>query len=120
VYEVVHEEVFAWVLQLADTHGLLHGKTVGVDSTFLEANAALRTIQRRDTGDDWKAYLRRLAAEAGMENPSDEDLRRFDKTRKGKKVSNDEWVSPADPDSRIAKMKDGTTHLAYKPSTSWT
>jgi Transposase domain (DUF772)/Transposase DDE domain len=112
--EVVHEEVFAWVLQRADAHGLLHGKTVGVDSTFLEANAAMRAIQRRDTGDDWKAYLRKLAAEAGMENPSDEELRRFDKTRKGKKVANDEWVSPADPDSRIAKMKDGTTHLAYK------
>jgi hypothetical protein len=112
--EVVHEEVFAWVLQLADANGLLHGKTVGVDSTFLEANAAMKTIRRRDTGDDWKAYLRKLAAEAGIEDPSDEDLRRFDRQRKGKKVTNEEWVAPADPDSRITKMKDGTTHLAYK------
>ena len=112
--EVVHEEVFAWVLQLADAHGLLHGKTDGVDSTFLEANAAMKAIQRRDTGDDWKAYLRKLAAADGLEDPSDEDLRRLDRQRKGKKVSNAEWVSPADPDSRIAKMKDGTTHLAYK------
>jgi Transposase domain (DUF772)/Transposase DDE domain len=112
--EVVHEEVFAWVLRLADANGLLHGQTVGVDSTYLEANAAMRAIQRRDTGDDWKAYLRKLAAEAGLEDPSDEDLRRLDRQRKGKKVSNEEWVSPADPDSRIAKMKDGTTHLAYK------
>jgi hypothetical protein len=112
--EVVHEEVFAWVLQLADAHDLLHAQTVGVDSTFLEANAAMKAIQRRDTGDDWKAYLRQLAAAAGIENPSDEDLRRFDRQRKGKKVSNADWVSPVDPDSRIAKMKDGTTHLAYK------
>jgi hypothetical protein len=112
--EVVHDQVFAWVLQLADTHGLLHGKTTGVDSTFLEANAAMKAIQRRDTGDDWKAYLRKLAAEAGIDNPSDEDLRRLDRQRKDKKVSNDEWVSPTDPDSRIARMKDGTTHLAYK------
>jgi hypothetical protein len=112
--DVVHEKVFAWVLQLADANSLLHGKTVGVDSTFLEANAAMKTIVRRDSGDDWKAYLRQLAAEDGLENPSDEDLRRLDRTRKGKKVSNEEWVSPTDPDSRIAKMKDGTTHLAYK------
>jgi hypothetical protein len=102
------------VLQLADRHGLLHGQTVGVDATFLEANAAMKTIRRRDTGDDWKAYLRKLAAEDGIEDPSAEELRRFDRQRRGKKVSNEEWVSPTDPDSRIAKMKDGTTHLAYK------
>lgn len=112
--EVVHEEVFAWVLGLAAVHDLVTGKTVGVDATFLEANASLKTIQRRDTGDDWKAYLRKLAAAAGIEDPTDEELRRFDRQRKGKKVSNEEWVSPTDPDSRIAKLKDGTTHLAYK------
>jgi transposase len=112
--EVVHEEVFAWVLGLAAVHDLVAGKTVGVDATFLEANASLKTIQRRDTGDDWKAYLRQLAAAAGIENPTDEELRRFDRQRKDKKVSNEEWVSPTDPDSRIAKLKDGTTHLAYK------
>jgi len=112
--EVVHEEVFAWVLRLADAHGLRPGKTAGVDSTFLEANAAMKTIARRDTGDDWKAYLRKLAAEAGIENPRDEDLRRLDRQRQGKKVSNEEWVSATDPDSRITKLKDGTTHLAYK------
>jgi transposase len=112
--EVVHEQVFAFVLRLADDKGLLKGKTVGVDSTLLEANAAMRTIVRRDTGDDWKAYLRQLATDAGLDNPTDEELRRFDRQRKDKKVSNDEWTSPTDPDSRIAKMKDGTTHLAYK------
>jgi hypothetical protein len=110
----VHERVFIFVLGLAEQKGLLKGKTVGVDATLLEANAAMKGIVRRDSGDDWKAYLRKLAAEAGLEDPSDEDLRRFDRRRKGKKVSNKEWVSPTDPDSRIAKMKDGTTHLAYK------
>jgi transposase len=112
--EGVHEQVFVFVLKLAEDHGLRPGPTVAVDSTLLEANAAMKAIVRRDSGDDWKTYLRKLAAEAGMEHPSDEDLRRFDRQRKDKKVSNDDWVSPADPDSRIAKMKDGTTHLAYK------
>jgi len=74
----------------------------------------MKTIVRRDSGDDWKEYLRKLAAEAGLDNPSDEELRRFDRQRKGKKVSNADWVSPTDPDSKIAKMKDGRTHLAYK------
>jgi transposase len=110
----VHEQVFVFVLKLAEDKGLLPGKTVGVDSTLLEANASLKTIIRRDSGDDWKAYLRKLAAEAGLDHPTDEDLRRFDRQRKDKKVSNEEWTSPSDPDSRIAKMKDGTTHLAYK------
>jgi transposase len=112
--EVVHEQVFAFVLRIAEAKGLLKGKTVAVDATTLEANAAMKTIRRKDTGDDWKEYLKKLAAEAGMENPTDEELRRFDRQRKGKKVSNAEWTAPTDPDSRIAKMKDGTTHLAYK------
>ena len=97
------------------TEGLLRGKTVAVDATTLEANAAMKSIVRRDTGDDWKAYLRKLMQEEeGIEDPSDEELRRFDKRRKNKKVSNAEWESPSDPDSRITKMKDGRTHLAYK------
>lgn len=111
--EVVHEQVFARVLKLAHEKNLLKGKTVGVDSTTLEANAAMRAIVRKDTGEDYKTYLKRLATEAGMENPTDEDLRRFDKTRK-KKTSNEQWVSATDADSRVAKMKDGRTHLAYK------
>ena len=112
--EVVVENVFAFVLGLAQEKGLTLGKTVGVDATPLEANAALKTLVRRDSGDDYKAYLRQLAAAEGLEDPTDEELRRFDKKRKGKKLSNAEWVSPADPDSKITKMKDGTTHLAYK------
>jgi transposase len=110
----VHEQVFTFMLQIAAEKKLLKGKTVGVDATTLEANAAMKSIVRKDTGEDWKEYLRRLAAEAGIENPSDDELRRFDRQREDKKVSNDDWESPSDPDSRITKMKDGTTHLAYK------
>jgi transposase len=109
----VHEQVFAFVLGVAQQKGLLRGKTVAVDSTTLEANAAMKGIVRKDSGEDYKAYLRKLLAEQGVENPTDEDLRRFDRKRK-KKASNKEWKSAVDPDSRIAKMKDGTTHLAYK------
>lgn len=110
----VHEEVFVFVLKIAAEKKLLHGKTVAVDSTTLEANAAMKSIERKDSGEDWKEYLTRLAKEAGIENPTDEELRRFDKKRTGKKVSNDDWQSSTDPESRITKMKDGTTHLAYK------
>lgn len=110
----VHEHVFAFVLKVAHEKKLLRGKTVAVDATTLEANAAMRSIIRKDTGEDYKEYLKRLMAEEGIDNPSDEEIRRFDKKRKNKKVSNKEWQSPTDADSRIAKMKDGTTHLAYK------
>jgi transposase len=114
----VHESVFRFVLKIAAEKKLLSGKTVAVDATTLEANAAMKTIVRHDTGEDWKAYLKRLMQEQGLiENdhePTDEELRRFDKRRKDKKVSNEEWGSKTDPDSRITKMKDGRTHLAYK------
>jgi transposase len=110
----LHEQVFTKVLEIAQEKKLLKGKTVAVDSTLLEAEAAMKTIVRRDNGDDWKQYLRKLMAEEGIENPSDEDLRKFDQKRKNKKVSNEEWMNPHDPDAKIAKMKDGTTHLAYK------
>src|SRR5580692_6360374 len=110
----VHEEMFVFVLKIAAEKKLLHGKTAAVDSKTLEANAAMKSIERKDSGEDYQAYLKRLAEEAGIENPTDEHLRRFDKKRTGKKLSNEEWESTTDPDSRIAKMKDGTTHLAYK------
>src|SRR5207245_6624558 len=115
----VHEAMFGWVLALLQKKKLLKGKTVGVDSTTLEADAAMKSIVRRDTAEDWKEYLTRLMQEEGLldeddDPPSDEALRKFDKSRENKKVSNDEWMSPNDPDARIAKMKDGTTHLAYK------
>ena len=110
----VHERVFAKVLQIAQEKNLLKGQTVAVDSTFIEAEAAMKSIVRRDNGDDWKAYVKKLAMDSGIENPTDEDLRKFDQKRKGKKVGNDEWLNPHDPDAKIAKMKDGRTHLAYK------
>jgi IS5 family transposase len=114
----VFEEVFRLVLAIAAVKGLLAGKTVGVDSTTLEANAAMKSIVRKDTGEDWRAYVVRLMREEGVveadREPTDEEVRRYDKGRKGKRVSNDEWRSSTDPASRIAKMKDGRTHLAYK------
>jgi transposase len=110
----IHEQVFTFVLKIAQVKKLLKGKAVAVDATLLEANAAMKSIVRRDTGEGWKEYLRRLMAEEGIEDPTDEELRRFDKKRKGKKVSNKEWVSPTDPEARIMKMKDGRTHMAYK------
>jgi transposase len=114
----VFEEVFQFVLKIAVDKKLLSGKTVGVDSTTLEANAAMKSIVRRDTGEDWKQYVTRLMREDGtlaaQEEPSDDEVRRYDKRRKNKKVSNEEWVSESDPESRITQMKDGRTHLAYK------
>ncbi|TWT99477.1 Transposase DDE domain protein [Botrimarina colliarenosi] len=114
----VHELAFRLVLAAAAERGLLKGKTLGVDSTTLEADAAMRSIVRKGSGEDWKAYVKRLMQEAGQieegDEPSDEDLRRFDKRRKNKKVSNTEWESPTDPDARTAKLKNGRTRLAYK------
>jgi len=113
----VFDDVFRFVLQIVNDHKLLDAKTVGVDATTLEANAAMKSIVRKDTGEDWEAYLKRLAAADGIELKTKAELIRYDKERNKqgkKKVSNDEWVSPADPEARIAKMKDGTTRLAYK------
>jgi transposase len=110
----VHEAVFVKVLSIAAEKGLLKGQTLGVDATTLEANAALKSIVRKDTGEEYQEFLKRLALEDGQEEPTREALQRFDKKRKGKKLSNQEWESPTDPDSRIARMKDGRTRLAYK------
>src|SRR5271165_263474 len=101
------EEVFQFVLKMAVAKDLVSGKTVGVDSTMLEANAAMKSIVRRDSGEDWKQFVTRLMREEGAieedHEPTDEEIRRFDKQRKNKKVSNDEWVSPSDPASRITQ-----------------
>jgi transposase len=112
--ESVFDQVFVFVLSLLEQKGLLRGKALAIDATTLEANAAMKSIVRKDGGQDWKQYLQGLAKAEGIENPTEEDLRRLDRGRKGKKVSNQEWESPVDADSRIAKMKDGRTHLAYK------
>ena len=105
--------VFLWVLCLLADRGLLKGKTIGVDATTLEANAAMRSIVRRDSGETYEGFLTDLAKQSGIATPTREDLARLDRKRK-KKTSNEEWVSPSDVDARIAKMKDGTTHLAHK------
>ena len=111
----VHAAVFDWVLALIGEAGLVKGERIGVDASTMEANAALRNIVRRDTGEGYREMLEHLARESGIETPTAEDLARLDRKRKGKKLSNEDWVSKSDPEAKIAKMKDGTTHLAYKP-----
>lgn len=108
-----HQEVFAWVLGVLAEEGLLRGQTIGVDATTLEANAALKSIVRRDTGEGYGEFLKRLAEESGEATPTRAELARKDKKRKGK-GSNGEWTNPHDPDAKITKMKDGSTHLAHK------
>jgi transposase len=108
-----HQEVFGEILKFLANHGLIDGRTIGVDGTTLEANAAMRSIVRRDTGEGYQEFLTRLAKESGIETPTREDLAKLDKKRKNK-ASNDDWQSPDDPDAKITKMKDGTTHLAHK------
>jgi transposase len=108
-----HRKVFFWVLGLLADRGLLKGKRIGIDATTLEANAAMRSIVRRDTGESYDEFLTGLAKESGIEMPTREDLARMDRKRK-KKTSNKDWVNPHDRDARVSKMKDGRTHLAHK------
>src|SRR5579863_1287107 len=108
-----HRKVFLWVLGMLAEEGLLKGNTVAIDGTTLEANAALRSIVRRDTGQGYDDFLRGLAQESGIETPTREQLAKLDRKRK-KKGSNDDWKNPHDPDAEITKMKDGRTHLAHK------
>jgi transposase len=108
-----HQAVFTWVLQKIADAGLVKGKIIGIDATTLEANAALRSIVRRDTGDSYQEFLTKLAKESGIETPTREDLARLDRKR-AKKGSNQDWKHRYDPDARIAKMKDGSTHMAHK------
>jgi transposase len=108
-----HAEVFSWVLKVVAEHGLVTGKTIGVDGTTLEANAALRSIVRRDTEQGYREFLEDLVKESGIETPTRADIAKVDKKRKGK-GSNDDWKHPHDGDAGITKMKDGRTHLAHK------
>ena len=108
-----HRAVFTWVQVRLVEAGLLKGKTVAVDATTLEANAAMRSIVRRDTGEKYQEFLTGLAHASGIDTPTREDLARLDRTRK-KKTSNTDWTNPYDPDAKVAKMKDGRTHLAHK------
>jgi transposase len=111
----VHEAVFGWVLERLAEHGLIKGERIGVDASTMEADAALRAIVRRDSGEGYRGMLKRLAVESGIETPTVDDLIRLDRQRKGKRLSNQDWTSPVDPEARIAKLKDGRTRLAYKP-----
>jgi transposase len=108
-----HKAIFTWVIRVLTGEGLIQGQTIAIDATTLEANAAMKNIVRRDNGQSYNDYLKDLAKTAGIEEPTREELARMDRKRK-KKGSNDEWKSPSDPDARIAKMKDGRTHLAHK------
>ena len=108
-----HRAVFTWVQQRLVTAGLLNGRTIAIDATTLEANAAMRSIVRRDTGESYQEFLTRLAHASGIKTPTRDALTRLDRKRK-KKTSNQDWTSPADPDAKVTKMKDGRTHLAHK------
>ena len=111
----LHDKVFTWVLKRLAEHGLIRGERIGVDASTMQANAALRTLVRRDNGETHREMLKRMAKESGIETPTTEDLIRLDRKRKDKTLSNADWQSPTDPDAKIAKLKDGRTHLAYKP-----
>jgi transposase len=108
-----HRAVFTWVQEQLASGGLLIGKTISIDATTLEANAAMRSIVRRDTGETYQEFLTGLAQSSGVKTPTREALARLDRRRK-KTTSNDDWKSPTDPDARVTKMKDKRTHLAHK------
>jgi transposase len=108
-----HRAVFTWVQERLAAAGVLKGRTVAIDATTLEANAAMRSIVRRDTGETYQEFLTRLAKESGIKTPTREALARLDRRRK-KRTSNTDWKNPFDPDAKITKMKDGRTHLAHK------
>ena len=111
----VHEQVFAWVLARLAERGLVKGERIGLDASTMEANAAMRSIRRRDTNETYRAMLARMAQASGIATPTAAELKRLDRRRKGKRTANAEWTSPTDPDARIARLKDGRTRLAYKP-----
>ena len=109
-----HSDVFGWVLERLQEAGLAKGATVGVDATTLQANASLSTLQRKDSGEDYDAFVRRLAEASGLQTPTREELIDFDRKRKPKKLSNEEWEHPVDPDARVGKMKNGATDMCHK------
>jgi transposase len=111
----VHDRIFGWVLALVAGHDLVKAERIGVDGSTMEANAALRTLVRRDTAETYREMLTRLAEESGIDTPSADDLVRLDRKRQGKKLSNADWESPTDPDAKVARMKNGSTRLGYKP-----
>lgn len=111
----IHQEIFSWVLKVLRESKLVYGERIGVDASTMEANAAMRSIVRRGTGESYREMLVQMAKESGIETPTTEQLIRLDRKRKGKKLSNEDWESKTDSDARIARMKNGSTHMAYKP-----
>jgi hypothetical protein len=111
----VHERVFSWVLEQLAEHGLIKGERIGIDASTMEANAAMRGIRRRDSGETYRDMLTRMAEASGIATPTAAELKQLDRKRKGKRLSNAEWASPTDPAARITRMQDGRTRLAYKP-----
>jgi transposase len=111
----VHEQVFAWVLERLAERGLVKGERIGVDASTMEANAAMRAIRRRDSGESYREMLSRMAEASGVATPTAAALKQFDRERKGKRLSKAEWASPTDPEARITRLQDGRTRLAYKP-----
>jgi hypothetical protein len=111
----VYQAVFDIILDGLRRHGLLRGRNLGIDSSVMEANASLRSLENRNTGEAYWDYVRRLASEAGVDVQDAAAVRRFDKKRPGRKTSNAEWVNPNDPDAKVAKAKDGATDMLYKP-----
>ncbi len=112
--EKLHREVFEWVVKVAREEGILRGRKIAIDSTTMEANAAMKSIVRKADGATYQEYLKKLAQAEGIENPTPQDLQRMDRKRRGKKASNREWKSRTDSHARIARLKDGRTHMAYK------
>lgn len=113
--EAAYDAVFQWILAMLNKHGKLDGSRVGVDSTTIEADAAMRKLVRKDTRENYREFVRRLAEEAGEPADTMEQLIRFDRKRKGKSLKNTEWESTTDPDARVMNMKDGRTRMGHKP-----
>jgi Transposase DDE domain len=107
--------VFAWVLERLAERGLVQGERIGIDASTMAANAAMRSIRRREDGESYREMLTRMAEASGMATPTAAELKQFDRERKGKRLSNLDWASPTDPEARIARLQDGRTRLAYKP-----
>ena len=111
----IHERVFAWVLERLAERGLVKGERIGIDASTMEANAAMRSIRRRDSGESYREMLTRMAEASGVATPTAAALKQFDRERQGQRLSNAEWASPTDPEARITRLQDGRTRLAYKP-----
>lgn len=110
----IYERIFTLTLQALREHGLLRGKNLGIDSSVIEANASLRALVHRNTEEQYWDYVKRLAAENGIDPADTAAVRKFDRHRPGK-GSNQEWMNPYDPDAKIGRTKDGATDMIYKP-----